>query len=251
MKNVRCYPFQQFTYEPYTQRQKTPTYYNDIVTHYTVTYGIEDKFFQDDVIVGVQFEPSDNEHDIINFMNIVMGNPHVRAIVVDDTAIDKNMRDYAVRSNIDYKYPKSDFVYMKENAYHNRTCYVRPPELCKLYDDMKERIWKAFEKRISWNISELLVIKDESHLYSQEASIDVKFSDENRSCHVCFKNPDRLFDERCIKIQINGRSSLDINDTENRVNPKRGIEYSDDSWLTKVQRFFIDDLNKFIRHYVD
>lgn len=247
MRNVRCYPFQQFTYDPYTQRQKSPTYYNDIVTHYTIHYGITDKFFQDDIVVGVQFEPSDNEHDIINFMDIVMGNPRVRAIVVDDTAIDKNLSDYAIRSNIDCKYPRPDFVYMKENVYHNRTCYVRPPESCKLYDDMKEHIWKAFEQRIKWNNSELLVIQDESQLHSQEAHIDVKFDDAHQLCCVFFKNPDK-FIEREIKIRINTHGSLDISDSENRVDPKRGIEYDEDSWLTKVQRFFIGDLNKFIQY---
>ena len=67
-------------------------------------------------------------------MNLIMGYPRVRAIVVLDSKIDKNMQRYAIQSTVD---DNPDFVLMKEETYRERSCYVRFPKQDSLYKALK------------------------------------------------------------------------------------------------------------------
>ena len=100
MKNIRVQPFLKNVYDEKSQHRKS-TFYCEVVLRYEILYGISDFLFTDEIIVGIQFEEEDTEYDIINIMNLIMGNPRVRAIVVLDSKIDKNMQSYAVQSTVD------------------------------------------------------------------------------------------------------------------------------------------------------
>lgn len=247
MKNIRVQPFLKNVYNEKNQHYKS-TFYSDIVLQYELLYGISDFLFADEIIVGIQFEEEDTEYDIINIMNLIMENPRVRAIVVLDSKIDKNMQSYAVQSTVD---DNPNFVLMKEETYHERSCYVRFPKQDSLYKALKNSVRKAFVDRIKWNRNHIDT-NTEERCYSAEAKIDIIFMDSSGLCTVIFKNPDKLIDvdDRIIRLFFDYNRYLSVNDSsENKVDQKKGIICDNHPWMTDIQKLFVNDLNKIIEHY--
>ncbi|MBO4736669.1 MAG: hypothetical protein J5614_09790 [Paludibacteraceae bacterium] len=246
MKNIRMYPFKQWAHNAQLNTN-TPTFYNDVVTHYSIRYGVEPSVIDTDLIIGVEFEADDTEYDIMNFMMLAMGNHSIRAIVVSDSNITPHMRSYAVDSTLS---TNLEFVKEREDVYKNRSVYARLPRLNDLYLDMKRYITIQFRDRIAWNHCEQTPVEDKDILYSQDAHIEVKFDDIHRSCVVIFKNPDRLFDECEVRLHIDDDRSLFLKyfgDAFDHLSEDK-LRVVEDSWMTKVQRYFVDDLNKAINY---
>ena len=87
-------------------------------------------------------------------------------------------------------------------------------------------------------------------LYSQDAHIEVKFDDIHRSCVVIFKNPDKLFDECEVRLLIDNDRTLFLKyfgDAFDHLSEDK-LRVVEDSWMTKIQRYFVDDLNKAINY---
>ena len=246
MKNIRVQPFLENVYDEKSQHHKS-TFYSDIVLQYELLYGVSGSLFADEIIVGIQFEEEDTEYDIINIMNLIMGNPRVRAIVVLDSKIDKNMQRYAVQSTVD---DNPDFVLMKEEKYRARSCYVRFPKQDSLYNALKNSVQKAFVDRMKWNRNHIDT-NTEERCYSAEANIDIIFMDSTGVCTVIFKNPDKLIDvdDRIIRLFFDYNRYLSVADpSENKVDQKKGIICDNHPWMTDIQKLFVDDLNKIIEY---
>jgi hypothetical protein len=246
MKNIRVQPFLENVYDEKSQHHKS-TFYSDIVLQYELLYGVSDSLFVDEIIVGIQFEEEDTEYDIINIINLIMGNPRVRAIVVLDSKIDKNMQRYAVQSTVD---DNPDFVLMKEEKYRTRSCYVRFPKQDSLYKALKSSVQKAFVDRMKWHQLHIDT-NTEDRCYSAEANIDIIFMDSTGDCTVIFKNPDKLIDvdDRIIRLFFNYNLYLSVTDpSENKVDQKKGIICDNHPWMTDIQKLFANDLNKIIEY---
>lgn len=245
MKNIRVHPFLKHTYDEKTQHKKS-TFYSDIIAHYEILYGVHDYLFDNEILVGIQFDEEDTENDIINIMNLIMGNPKVRAIIVLDSKLDRNMIDYAITSTVD---DNPNFTYMREEKYHARSCYVRSPEVPALYKHLKRHVQQSFTDRIKWNRNHIDVSTDE-RCYSAEANIDIVFMDSTGVCTVIFKNPDKLIDieDRIIRLYYDYDRHLSVYDSEHAVDPKKGIDCKDHPWMTDIQKLFVDDLNKIIEY---
>ena len=245
MKNIRIHPFLKHTYDEKKQHMKS-TFYSDVVAHYEILYGVDDYLFDNEILVGIQFDEEDTENDIINIMNLIMGNPKVRAIVVLDAKLDRNMIDYAITSTVDYN---PDFTYMREEKYRARSCYVRSPEVPVLYKHLKRHVQQAFTDRMKWNRNHIDVSTDE-RCYSAEANISIVFMDSTGVCTITFKHPDKLIDieDRIIRLYYDYARHLSVSDSEHAVDPKKGITYKDHPWMTDIQKLFVDDLNKIIKY---
>lgn len=244
MRDIKYYPFQKHILDPQTQRFIS-TLYNDIVTQYEIRYGNLWELFDQNVVIGVEIEPTDNEHDIINFMNIAMGNLKVRAIVVYNTTIDNQLKNYT--ENV-FLNNNTNFVCLHEAVTKSRTVYVRKPSLNERYMMLKRAIRNSFLTRMKWN-GDLCIEESDGNICSNDAHINIRYDDNNRICTVIFKNPNKLFDECEIRIIIEENIALssivlgDVIDDNNKALVKR-----DDTWLTEVQCYFIDDLNKIFEY---
>ena len=78
----------------------------------------------------------------------------------------------------------------------------------------------------------------------------MKFDDIHRSCVVIFKNPDKLFDECEVRLHIDDDRTLFMKyfgDTFDHLSEDK-LRVVEDSWMTNVQRNFVNDLNKVIDH---
>lgn len=245
MKNIRMYPFTQWAHNDHLA-MNARTFYSDIVCEYGLLYGLDPEIVSKDSIIGVQFDANDNEHDIMNFMLIAMGNRNIRAIVVSESEITQQMKSYAIDSTLD---TNREFVDMRESVYKGRSIYVRLPSWHELYRDMKIRITSEFKNRLSWHNCSLLVAGDDE-LNSQDGFITVKFDDTHCICQINFRNPDKLFDEQEIRLHVDADGSgLNIITSGDLIDHKdHGEIWCDqESWLTEVQRLFISDLNKVIK----
>lgn len=246
MKNIRMYPFKQWAHNAQLNTN-TPTFYNDVVIHYSIRYGVDPIIIDTDMIIGVEFEADDTEYDIMNFMMLAMGNHSIRAIVVSDSNITPHMRSYAVDSTLS---TNLEFVEEREDVYKDRSVYVRLPRVNDLYLDMKKSITIKFRDRLEWNHCDLTPVEGEDAFYSKDAHIEVKCDDTYRYCRIIFKNPDKLFDECEVRLHIDDDKSLFLKyfgDAFDHLSEDK-LCVVKDSWMTKVQRYFVDDLNKVIEY---
>lgn len=237
MKNIRVYPFSQKVYDEKHSKFKT-TFYNDVVTHYEILYGLPDMFTNGEVIVGIQFEENDTENDIINIMSLLLGNPDVYGIVVSASKLDEHIMRYAVQSVVD---DNPNFAFMKEEKYKNRSCYVRIPSADILYTALKDSVRNNAITRLNWSHYNIDV-NELDRIYSKDAGIEIICDKANNAVKIIFINQSYSGDAE-IQLHINDEKQLDICDLTSREECKQ-FTIKPYPWMTDFQKRFINDLNR-------
>lgn len=241
MKNIRVYPFSQKVYDEKHSKFKT-TFYNDVVTQYEILYSLPDMFNNGKVIVGIHFEENDTENDIINTMNLLLGNPDVYAIVVSVQKLDENIMRYAIQSVVD---DDPNFTFMREEKYRNRLCYVRIPSVDTLHTVLKDSVWNNAITRLNWNHYNIDV-NELDRIYSKDAGIEIICDKANNAVKIIFINQSYPGDAE-IKLYINCEKQLEIRDLTS-IDEGEVFKIQQYQWMTDFQKLYINDLNKIITY---
>lgn len=237
MENIKCCPFQKIEYHPVTGRM-IPTLYSDIVAEYELMYGSVWEIFDHNIVISVDLDPTDDEHDIINFMNIVMGNPDVRAIIVNWEESTSRLMSYVndvVLNDADDDFSTSH----KESEFTN--IYFRKPSVYEQYLKLKTSVINSFMTRLKWNN-----VKDKDDSY-----IKLEWDDNEGSVvRVIFTDPDCQVRKCMVSLIINKDKPLSIGIRGDDVlKYDRKLCKKEDSWLTEIQRYFMNDLNQIIEYF--